>query len=56
VRPVRFFISPDLVIPEVCYLPARGAQARVEGDFLRSPVSGRLGVEPVGDVDIERTA
>ena len=53
---MRFSISPDLVIPEVCYLPARGAQARVEGDFLRSPVSGRLAVGHVGDVDIEKTA
>ena len=49
-------VVPDLVIPEVCYLLARGAQARVEGDFLRSLVSGRLVVEHVGDVDIERTA
>jgi hypothetical protein len=49
-------VVPDLVIPEVCYLLARGAQARVEGDFLRSLVSSRLAMEHVGDVDIERTA
>ena len=53
---MRFSSSPDLVIPEVCYPPARGAQARAEGDFLRSPESGRLEVEHVGDIDIESTA
>ena len=29
-------VVPDLVIPEVCYLLARGAQARVEGDIERT--------------------
>jgi hypothetical protein len=53
---MRFSISLDLVIPEVCYPPVHGAQARFEGDFLCSPVSGRLGVEHVGDIDIESTA
>ena len=47
---------PDLVIPEVCYLLAQGAQAPVEGAFLRSLVSGRLNVEHVSDADLERAA
>lgn len=47
---------PDLVIPEVCYLLAQGAQAPVEAAFLRSLFSGRLSVEHVGDADLERAA
>jgi uncharacterized protein len=47
---------PDLVIPEVCYLLAQGAQAPVEAAFLRSLVSGRLNVEHVSDADLERSA
>jgi predicted nucleic acid-binding protein len=49
-------VVPDVVIPEVCYLLAKGAQAPVEAAFLRSLVSGRLAVEHVIDADLLRAA
>jgi predicted nucleic acid-binding protein len=49
-------VVPDLVIPEVCYLLAQGAQTQVESGFLRSLVSGRLKVEHVVAADLERAA
>lgn len=52
----RPMIVPDVVIPEVCYLLAKGAQAPVEAAFLRSLVSGRLMVEHVNDADLLRAA
>jgi hypothetical protein len=52
----RPMIVPDVVIPEVAYLLAKGAQAPVEAAFLRSLVSGRLVVEHVNDADLLRAA
>jgi uncharacterized protein len=49
-------VVPDLVITEVCYLIASGTRARVETDFLKSLVSGRLAIEHVVDADLERSA
>jgi transposase InsO family protein len=45
----RPMIVPDVVIPEVSYLLAKGAQAPVEAAFLRSLVAGRL----VAEHDVE---
>ena len=47
---------PDLVIPEACYLLAKGARTQVEVVFLRSLLGSRLSIEHVGDEDIERMA
>lgn len=48
-------VVPDMVIPEVAYLLARGARASVEAEFVRRLAVGRISIEHVGDEDCRRS-